>query len=100
MTTHHSSAIKSPTSDNPTTTSLVSPEVNADEAGTLEGGERNSLSPSEFALVAELVSDGLAIQHKFQAEPSYKALGIGYYESDTVAEIEKAKEANPGRNRT
>ena len=99
MTTHHSSAIKSPGSESPTTTSLVSHVVNAHEPGTLEGGEGSSLSPSELALVAELVSDGLAIQHKFRAEPSYKDTGIGHYESDTVEGIRKVREANPEREK-
>ena len=49
------------------------------------------LKPSESALVAELVEDGLSIQNKFRPEPLYKQTGKGHYQSDTVEEIQRAK---------
>jgi hypothetical protein len=57
-----------------------------------------SLSPSEQALVADLVADGLAIQDNFRPEPLYKQTGKGHYATDTVEEILRAKESKPKEN--
>jgi CRISPR-associated endonuclease/helicase Cas3 len=55
------------------------------------GTATSRLSPAEEALVAEIVADGLAIQHKFRPEPLYQQTGKGHYQSDTVEEIRRAK---------
>ena len=52
-----------------------------------------AISPAEQALIDELVADGLSIQDKFRAEPLYKQTGKGHYESNTVEDIRRAKEA-------
>ncbi|MBN2508120.1 MAG: CRISPR-associated endonuclease Cas3'' [Verrucomicrobia bacterium] len=51
----------------------------------------SALSPTEQALVADLVADGLSIQDKFRPEPLYKQTGKGHYESKTVEDISHAK---------
>lgn len=51
------------------------------------------ISPAEQALVDELVADGLSIQDKFRPEPNYKKTGKGHYESTTVEDIRRAKQA-------
>ncbi len=45
----------------------------------------------------DMVADGLAIQHRFQAAPLYKTTGRGSYKSDTVAEIATAKKKSARR---
>ncbi len=57
---------------------------------------RQTLSPDEQSLVADLVADGLSIQGKFRPEPLYKQTGKGHYASQTVEEIRKAKAAKGG----
>jgi CRISPR-associated endonuclease/helicase Cas3 len=54
------------------------------------------LSAAEKALVNDLVSDGLEIQHKFRPEPLYKQTGKGHYEVATVEEIQSAR--NPPKS--
>jgi hypothetical protein len=58
-------------------------------------GTAEALSPTEQALVAVLVADGLRIQEKFRPEPLYKETGKGHYASDTVEEIRQAKQSKP-----
>ncbi len=63
-------------------------EDSADEWGSVP-----PLTAEQRALVDELAADGLAIQHKFKPEPLYRQTGKGHYESDTVEEIRRAREA-------
>ena len=58
------------------------------------------LSPEEEKLVADLVADGLSIQHKFRPEPLHKQTGKGHYPSGTVEEIRKAKEESKRKRKT
>lgn len=41
----------------------------------------------------ELMAEGLAMQHRFSAEPVYARTGKGHLKSEGVAELQKAKEA-------
>jgi hypothetical protein len=59
-----------------------------------------ALSATEQSLVADLVADGLSIQDKFRPEPLYKQTGKGHYDSQTVDEIRRAKEARPKGGRS
>ena len=43
------------------------------------------------AFIAAAVADGLAIQHRFKAEPVYARTGVGYMAPTGVAEIAVAK---------
>ena len=58
------------------------------------------LSPEEEKLVADLVADGLSIQHKFRPEPLHKQPGKGHYPSGTVEEIGKVKEQSKRKRKT
>jgi hypothetical protein len=58
-----------------------------------------SLTEEQRALVAELVADGLCIQHKFRPEPLYNQTGKGYYVGSTVEEIRQAKERRDEEDR-
>lgn len=56
-----------------------------------DAGPAVQLTPTERALVADLVADGLSIQDKFCPEPLYKRAGKGHYASDTVEEMRRAR---------
>lgn len=62
-----------------------------EEAGSQ--GSTPALSSDERALVAELVEEGLSIQSKFRPEPLYKQTGKGHFQSRTVEEIQRARQA-------
>ena len=56
----------------------------------------SSPTPAKFsseasAFIAAAVADGLAIQHRFKAEPVYARTGTGYMAPTGVAEIAAAK---------
>lgn len=61
------------------------------EEGSEDSKSTPPLTDAQRALVADLVADGLEIQHKFRPEPLYRATGRGHYESDTVSEIRRAR---------
>jgi len=48
-------------------------------------------SSEASAFIAAAVADGLAIQHRFKAEPVYARTGTGYMAPAGVAEIAAAK---------
>jgi hypothetical protein len=48
-------------------------------------------SSEASAFIAAAVADGLAIQHRFKAEPIYARTGTGYMAPTGVAEIAAAK---------
>ncbi len=48
-------------------------------------------SSEASAFIAAAVADGLAIQHRFKAEPVYARTGTGYMAPTGVAEIAAAK---------
>lgn len=50
-----------------------------------------TFSADTAAFIATAVADGLAIQHRFKAEPVYARIGIGYTAPTGVAEIAAAK---------
>ena len=58
------------------------------------------LSPEEEKLVADLVADGLSIQHKFRPEPLLEQTGKGHYASQTVEAILQAKKANRSKGKS
>ena len=58
------------------------------------------LTPQQKQLVAELVTDGLAIQHKFKPEPLYRQTGKGHYQSDLVDEVRKARGLSKGEKKS
>tara|TARA_B100001971_G_scaffold214122_2_gene249960 strand:- start:4537 stop:6696 length:2160 start_codon:yes stop_codon:yes gene_type:complete len=59
-------------------------------------GKANALSEDETAMAQAIAADGLAIQDRFRPEPLFKESGNGHYESRTVADIQKAKQAMKG----
>jgi hypothetical protein len=65
-----------------------------------EAAPAAALSPAEQALVAELVAEGLSIQDKFRPEPLYKQTGRGHYQSSTVEEIRRARQARPKEDKS
>ena len=46
----------------------------------------------EDPVFLELLADGLAIQHRFAAEPVYAKTGKGFLKSEGVEEIRKSKD--------
>lgn len=48
-------------------------------------------SSEASAFIAAAVADGLAIQHRFKAEPVYARTGVGYMAPTGVSEIAAAK---------
>jgi hypothetical protein len=48
-------------------------------------------SADAAAFISAAVADGLAIQHRFKAEPVYARTGVGYMAPTGVAEIAAAK---------
>jgi hypothetical protein len=53
----------------------------------------NTFSPTAARFIAAAVADGLAIQHRFKAEPAYGRTGKGYMAPSGVSEIAAAKRA-------
>lgn len=51
------------------------------------------LSPEAKAFIQAAVADGLAIQHRFKAEPTYGPTGKGYMAATGVDEIKARKQA-------
>jgi len=51
----------------------------------------SKFSAEASAFIAAAVADGLAIQHRFKAEPVYARTGTGYMAPTGVAEIAAAK---------
>lgn len=52
-----------------------------------------ALSPEANAFIQAAVADGLAIQHRFKAEPTYGPTGKGYMAPTGVDEIKARKQA-------
>jgi CRISPR-associated endonuclease/helicase Cas3 len=77
----------------------ASPDLELREAPPAYGTP-SVLSPTEQALVTDLVADGLSIQDKFRPEPLYQRTGQGHYASDTVEEIRQARPAKPQEGKT
>jgi hypothetical protein len=50
------------------------------------------LTEEEKKIVAETVTIGLEMQHRFRPEPLYKLTGKGYMQSEGVAELARLKE--------
>ncbi|MGF1657170.1 MAG: hypothetical protein ACFCU3_09350, partial [Verrucomicrobiales bacterium] len=50
------------------------------------------LTPEQQKLARTLAADGLSIQDRFRPEPLYKKTGKGHYESQTLEDIQKAKQ--------
>jgi hypothetical protein len=50
-------------------------------------------SPAAASFIAAAVADGLSIQHRFKAEPTYGRTGKGYMAPSGVSEIAAAKGA-------
>lgn len=44
-------------------------------------------------LFQQVMAEGLAIQHRFSAEPIYARTGKGYLKSEGVEELQRIKEA-------
>jgi hypothetical protein len=53
-----------------------------------------AFSPAAASFIAAAVADGLAIQHRFKAEPVYARTGKGFMAPAGVAEIADAKRAS------
>jgi hypothetical protein len=64
--------------------------------GPLGSDVSGQLTPAEESRVADLVKDGLGIQHTFRPEPLYKQTGQGHYASNTVEEIQRARRNKSG----
>ncbi len=60
---------------------------------SVRGGASSTakFSPEASSFIAAAVADGLAIQHRFKAEPVYARTGTGYMAPTGVAEIAAAK---------
>ncbi len=84
-------ARRAPVGQAPSESSALVREDPAEEWGSVP-----ELTPEQRALVDELVADGQALQHKFKPEPLYKTTGKGHYETDTVAEIRRARQQEKG----
>jgi hypothetical protein len=78
---------------------MSKPDFN-ESVAPAEEGEAAPLTEEQRALVAKLVADGLSIQHKFRAEPLYKKIDKGHYQSDTVGEIRRARDGSEGSGQT